>query len=208
MLGGGLCLIAYLPALAQVTHYAVKLTPDFEQRVLHGKERIEFSSDAGVTDWQKKEGLKITEVKVAGGEVTVGEKGVQVRVTANGRHLLQLKYDASAGQGFRWFTAATPSQEHSHKTGFFTAFYCDAWMVCDNSPSQRATLRLEIVIPRWQSDGMSLRAIGPGKGVKEWRDKEGNHFDFEQTEPVQTYLFSFGVAPLTSQTWLTKMTCN
>jgi len=38
----------------------VKLTADFEHQVLHGEERIEFSTDAGVTEWQKKEGLKVT----------------------------------------------------------------------------------------------------------------------------------------------------
>ena len=196
MLGSGLCLIAYLPASAQATHYFVKLTPDFEHHVLHGEERIEFSADPGVTQWQNKEGLKITEAKVEGGEATVGEKSVEVRLAASGTHVLQFKYEAVAGQGFRWLTGAASSQEHSDKTGFFTAFYCDAWMVCDNSPAQRATLRLEIVIPKQQGGAMGLLAVGPGKRGNEWRDKDGNHSVFEQGEPMQTYLFSFGVARL------------
>ena len=185
---------AYLPGSAQTTHYLVKLTPDFERHVLHGEERIEFSADSGITAWQKRETLNIAEAKVAGGEATIEEKGVQVRVATGGQHVLQFKYEAVEGQGIRWLAGSVASNTNSDKAGFFSAFYCDAWMVCDISPAQRATLRLEIVIPIQQSGGMSFRAAGPGKRGKEWRDKEGNHFVFQQSEPVQTYLFSFGVA--------------
>jgi aminopeptidase N len=195
LLGGGLCWWVCLPASAQATHYSVKLTPDFERHVLHGEERIEFSAEAGVTEWQKKEGLKITEAKVAGGEAKISENGVSVRVAAAGKHVLQFQYEAAAGQGLRWFAGPAQDQENSDKTGFFTAFYCEAWMVCDTSPAQRATLRLEIVIPLQQS-AMGFRAAGPGRRGKEWRGGDGGHFVFEQNEPVQTYLFSFGVAKI------------
>jgi len=196
LLCGALWWFACLPTRAQATHYSVKLTADFEHQVLHGEERIEFSTDAGVTEWQKKEGLKITEVKVTGGEATVSESGVSVRVAAGGRHLLQFKYEAAGGQGLRWFAGPAPRQEYSDKAGFFTAFYCEAWMVCDTSPAQRATLRLEIVIPLQHGGAMGFHAVGPGKRGKEWRARDGDHFVFEQNEPVQTYLLSFGVARL------------
>src|SRR5438045_5263724 len=65
-------------------------------------------------------------------------------------------------------------------------------MVCDNSPDQRATLALEIIVPA--SGG--LNAAGPGRLRKQWQDKQGEHFVFNQSRPVQTYLFSFGVAKL------------
>ena len=76
--------------------------------------------------------------------------------------------------------------------GFDADFYCEAWMVCDNSPAQRATLVLEIVLPT----ASGLKAVGPGRLKKEWQNKEGEHSVFEQRAPVQTYLFSFGVAKL------------
>jgi len=196
LLCGALWWFACLPTRAQATHYSVKLTADFEHQVLHGEERIEFSTDAGVTEWQKKEGLKVTEAKVTGGEATVSESGVSVRVAAGGRHLLQFKYEAAGGQGLRWFAGPAPRQEYSDKAGFFTAFYCGAWMVCDTSPAQRATLRLDIVIPFQHGGAMGFRAVGPGKRGKEWRARDGDHFVFEQNEPVQTYLLSFGVARL------------
>jgi len=42
--------------------------------------------------------------------------------------------------------------------------------------------------------------VGPGHRGKEWRGRDGDHFVFEQSEPVQTYLFSFGVARLVAAT--------
>lgn len=188
-----LCVFAGLPASAQTTHYSVKLTPDFENHVLRGDERVEFWADAGVTEWQKKEGLRIVEAKVDGGEVAGSENIVRARVATGGRHVLRFKYEAVAGQGLRWLPGPPPRQEYSFKTGLVAAFYCDAWMVCDNSPGQRASLRLEIVI-LWRAGGnVGFRPAGPGRPVKEWRGRDGDHFVFEQREPVQTYLFSFGV---------------
>src|SRR6516225_4441684 len=196
LLCGALYWFGSLPASGQATRYSVQVTPDFERHVLRGEERIEFSANSRDTEWQKKEGLKITEAKVARGKVTVNEKGVSVHAVAPGKHVLQFKYEAGAGQGLRWFADAASNPKRSDGTGFFTAFYCDAWMVCDSSPAQRATLRLEIVIPFQQGGAMSLRAVGAGKRGKQWRAKDGNHFVFDQGEPVQTYLFSFGVAKL------------
>jgi aminopeptidase N len=104
-----------------------------------------------------------------------------------GRHTLNVKYTAAPGRGIKWL---------ADNAGLITAFYCEAWMVCDNSPNQRATLQLEIVVPlKSATNGVSgFRAVGPGIRGKEKRGADGDHFEFEQNEPVQTYLFSFGVA--------------
>jgi aminopeptidase N len=198
LLCGTLCWFGALPASAQATHYSVKLAADFERHILRAEERIEFSASPGTTEWQKEAGVKISEARVAGGKTMVGEKGVSVELHSGGRHVLKFKYEAGSGQGLRWLAGSTASNTNSGISGFFSAFYCDAWMVCDGSPAQRATLRLEIVVPAQQNEGgaMSLRAVGPGKRGKKWRDKDGSHFVFEQNEPAQTYLFSFGVARL------------
>ena len=176
-------------AAAQSTHYTVKLAADFERQLLRGDETIEFQADAGEVEWQKQAGLRVVSASVADGEVTVAEQAVRVGLRSGGRHSLKLKYTAAAGRGIRWF---------AHNAGLATAFYCEAWMVCDNSPGQRATLQLEIAVPlRPPPHGASgFRAVGPGRRGKEWRGRDGDHFVFEQSDPVQTYLFSFGVAQL------------
>jgi aminopeptidase N len=181
--------------VAQTTHYSVRLTPDFERKLLRGEETIEFQADAGVVEWQKQTGLRVINANVADGDVTVDEQAVRVRLRSGGRHSLKLNYTAAAGRGIRWFGGAVPRREYSRDSGFATAFYCEAWMACDSSPGQRATLRLEIVIPLKEGD-IGFRAVGPGRRGREWCARDGDHFIFEQSDPVQTYLFSFGVARL------------
>jgi hypothetical protein len=100
LLCGAACWFGSLAASAQATHYSVKVTPDFERHILYGEEQIEFSAAPGVTEWQKKEGLKITETRVAGGKVTVGENDVRAQLDLGGKHVLRFKYEASPVKGF------------------------------------------------------------------------------------------------------------
>lgn len=170
-------------AFAQVTHYSVKLIPDFDGRILRGEETIEFRHDAGTVEWQRQLKMEIFHATSNDGDVSVVNESVTLHLRTSGNHTAHIEYTAATARGIEWF---------ADKAGFDTAFYCEAWMVCDNSPGQRATLTLEIVLP--VESGLS--AAGPGELKKQWRDKEGKHFLFEQTAPVQTYLFSFGVAKL------------
>jgi len=190
------CAFSSAAAVAQSTHYSVKLAPDFERQLLRGEETIEFQADAGEVEWQKQAGLRVASANVADGEVTVAEQAVRVHLCSSGRHSLKLRYTAAAGRGIQWFAGAAPRREYSPDSGFATAFYCEAWMVCDSSPGQRATLRLELVIPFKEGGNVGFRAVGPGRRGREWRGRDGDHFVFEQNDPVQTYLFSFGVARL------------
>jgi len=172
-------------ALAQVTHYTVKLTPDFDAKVLRGEETIAMHREVADAEWQKSAALKISSASSSDGDVFVSDEKVNLRrrVEGAGTHSVFIKYTTGAARGIQWF---------ADKAGFDTAFFCEAWMVCENSPAQRATLTLEIVLP--VASGLS--AVGPGELKKRWRDKEGEHFLFEQHEPMQTYLFSFGAAKL------------
>ena len=170
-------------AAAQVTHYTVKLTPDFDAKILRGEETIAMHREVADAEWQKSGALKIASANSSDGDVVVSDEKVSLHRRVPGTHTVYIKYSAAAARGIEWF---------ADKAGFDTAFYCEAWMVCENSPAQRATLTLEIVLPV----ASGLNAVGPGELKKRWRDKEGEHFLFEQHEPMQTYLFSFGVAKL------------
>jgi hypothetical protein len=109
----------------------VKLVPDFERHVLLGDETIEFQADAGEVEWQKQAGLHIVSSKVAKGAVTVAEQLVTVHVLSAGRHSVHFKFEAAAGRGIKWFES---------NEGLATAFYCETWMVCDNSPASEPHL--------------------------------------------------------------------
>lgn len=176
-------LILVPTARAQVTHYTVRLTPDLDHHLLLGEETIEFHHDAGDIEWQKQSGLQITDTKLTDGELSLADQALSIRLPRGGKHVVRFEYSAAPSRGITWFTK---------ESGFDTAFNCAAWMVCDTSPAQRATLTLEIILPPVSG----LSAVGPGRLKKEWRNKEGAHFLFEQSAPVQTYLFSFGVTKL------------
>ncbi len=161
------------------THYDIKLTPDFEKRMLRGHEELTFDHAAGRVELNKQAGLQILKAELADGEVTSTSDKVSLQLKGGGRHILKVDYMALPTDGFHW----APDEE-----GFDTAFYCEAWMVCDNSAGQRATLRLEVVLP---AEG-GWNVAGPGRRLP----RSGPSVVFEQIAPVQTYLFSFGVARL------------
>ena len=183
-----LVLLLQVPAAqAQVTHYWVKLTPDLAHQVLQGEETIEFHHAAGNVEWHKQSRLHVSRVSSRDGGATLKDEIVIAHVRANGKHLVHFEYTAAPARGITWF---------QNQMGFDTAFYCDTWMVCDDSPGQRATLTLEIILPA----STDMTAVCPGLFRKQWHDGTVNHFVFVQSVPVQTYLFSFGVAKLNRST--------
>ena len=181
--GAALALLL-LPATAsplELTRYAVKLRADLERRMLHGEEVVTLHAEAGTLRLRKNPSLEI--VRFTGGELRNDGDGVEIHLARSGRQELRFEYTAAAGRGLRFLADGQ---------GFFTTFYCDVWMVCDDSPAERARLDLEIALPA----ASGLVAVGPGQPQRSWREGDARHFRFEQAEPVQTYLWSFAAARL------------
>jgi hypothetical protein len=84
-------------AVAQSTHYSVKLVPDFERQLLRGEETIEFQAEAGAVEWEKQAGLRVVSADVADGEVTVAEQAVRVRLRSGGRHRFEAQIHGGCG---------------------------------------------------------------------------------------------------------------
>ena len=171
-----------LPASEEATHYSVTLRPDFKKQVFQGEEQLEFQSAAGVVQFSKQPGLRIA--KVTGGSLVKDGASVRVRLRKSGRQSLRFRYTVAAGRGLKWL---------ANDKGFLSTFYCDAWMICNDRPDHRATMRLEIVLP-----ASDFLPVGPGRLVSSTQVKGERHFVFEQAEPVQTYLFGFVAARLLS----------
>src|SRR5437867_10951124 len=127
--------------MAQSTHYSVKLAPDFEHQLLKGDETIEVQADAGEVEWQKQAGLRVMSANVADGDVTVNEHAVRVRLRSGGKHILGVKYTASAGGGMRWVASAVPLRADSSDSGFSTALYWEEVFVSSTTHGYRATSR-------------------------------------------------------------------
>jgi aminopeptidase N len=170
------------PAPEEATHYSVTLRPDFRKQVFQGEEQLEFQSAAGVVQFSKQPGLRIA--KVAGGSLVKDGASVRVRLRKSGRQSLRFRYTVAAGRGLKWL---------ANDKGFLSTFYCDAWMICNDRPDHRATMRLEIVLP-----ASDFLPVGPGRLVSSTQVKGERYYVFEQAEPVQTYLFSFAAARLLS----------
>jgi len=176
-----------LPAPEEATRYSVTLRPDFRKQVFQGEEQLDFQAAAGIVQFSKQPGLRIT--KVTGGNlVKDGASGaaVRVRLKRSGRQTLRFRYTVTAGRGLKWL---------ANDKGFLSTFYCDAWMICNDRPDHRATMRLEIVQP-----ASDFLPVGPGRLVSSTQVKGEHHYVFEQAEPVQTYLFSFAAARLQGST--------
>lgn len=167
---------------AGAPHYDVTLTVDAESHLLRGHESIRFDQNGSTMRWDKQALLQLHESHFPDGNLKMTDTSVDAATTRKGRHVMDFEYTASATRGFRWLTK---------EPGLFTAFWCTAWMVCASSPDQQATLRLEIIVK-----DPALTAVGPGVLRRQWRDVEGAHWVFETPTPVQTYLWSFAVAPL------------
>jgi len=182
-----LILLSVASASAQVTDYSVQLRPDLDRHVLHGEETIEFNQDQGSAQWRKQPGLQVSRISSPDGNAVLTDDTVRLLPHTGGRHVLHIEYTAAPARGINWFT---------EQLGFDTDFFCEAWMLCDNNPDQRATLTLELVLPI----ARGLSAAGPGLLEKHWRDQTDEHFVFRQNAPVQTYLFSFGVGKLNRST--------
>src|ERR1700682_1325662 len=91
------CAFSAAAAVAQSTHYSVKLVPDFERQLLRGEETIEFQADAGAIEWEKQAGLRVVSADVADGEVTVAEQAGGVPLRTGGGARLKSKYTGEAG---------------------------------------------------------------------------------------------------------------
>ena len=171
-----------LPAPEEATRYSVTLRPDFKKQVFQGEEQLDFQAAAGVVQFSKQPGLRIT--KVTGGSLVKDGASVRVRLRKSGRQSLRFRYTVAAGRGLKWL---------ANDKGFLSTFYCDGWMICNDRPDHRASMRLEIVLP--PSDFLP---VGPGRLVSSTQVKGERHFVFEQAQPVQTYLFSFAAGRLLS----------
>jgi hypothetical protein len=115
------CLLIFFSAaaaaFAQVTHYTVKLTADFDTKVFLGEETIAFHHDVGDRVWQKQAGLQISGSSSSDGDVLVSDEKVVLHRRDAIARTVHLKYTAATGRGIQWF---------ADKAGFDTAFYCEA----------------------------------------------------------------------------------
>lgn len=168
-----------------VTHYDARIEPDLMNKTIVGTVRISFTSLA--------DNLNTIELDCGALSVdSVRENEEALRFTRSGRRLsISLSRPAKARERRRIEVAyhgapLSGIRFYPDRGQVYTAFSTSQWMVCVDAPEDRATLRLNLVVPakfRTVANGrfVARRDSAGGKAAHEWR----------QENPVPTYTFGF-----------------
>ncbi|HSE31300.1 MAG TPA: M1 family metallopeptidase [Pyrinomonadaceae bacterium] len=170
-----------------VIDYNLRLEPDIDRKSLTGKESIKLLALT----------TNLTEIEFNCGELTIDsvkEKGVAQNFVRRDRKLiisldrparrnetreLEIEYHGTPRRGIRFF----PERQQ-----VYTIFSTSQWMVCVDEPDDRATFRLNLILPATVTgvaNGRMLgrRTLANNKISHEWR----------QESPIPSYVFGFSV---------------
>jgi aminopeptidase N len=170
-----------------VTHYDLRLEPDIDRKSVTGTETIRFvSRTTGLREVELNCGeLLIDSVKELGAPQKFVRRERQLIVSLsraakrNENREIEIEYHGLPRRGIRFWL---------DRRQVYTVFSTSQWMICLDSPDQRATLNLKLVLPSGltaiANDQMVAQAaLANGKVLSEWR----------QDASVPTYLFGFVV---------------
>jgi aminopeptidase N len=168
-----------------VRHYGVELSLDVAAGTITGKERIELTISEPTTSLVFDSGALIVDAirtDGAGGALPFVQRSRRLIVTlpsearAGERRTLDIAYHGAPRTGLTLL--ATSAQA-------YTAFSTSHWMVAVDSPSDRATLELEVGVPS------GWRAAGSGREVSR-SDRAGvATYRWRQDRAVSSFLFGF-----------------
>ncbi|HEX8124812.1 MAG TPA: M1 family metallopeptidase [Allosphingosinicella sp.] len=168
----------------EVTHYEVTLKPNFESGSIEGRTRITVRASGAGTDRFRftENGLALEHADVDGRQATV--------VRSSSGIIVRLKEPLRAGRTakLRFHYRGKPERGlvFGEGTAYSNYFTCH-WMVCDlDRPGDKATLRLDLILPAGKSSIASGRSAGKspaGRGLERHR--------WIQDRPYSAYLFGF-----------------
>jgi aminopeptidase N len=174
-----------------VEHYAARIEPDLAAKTLTGRVRIDLTTEAAGYDTLEFDcgELKITSVSVDGRTqpFTLNLDHLLVhlasRTHAGDRLAVTVEYTGVPRFGLEF--APEVSQ-------VYTIFSTSQWLVCNDIPSAKATIDLELVVPAQLAviaNGRQIsRSVRPdGKQILLWRE----------SHPIPTYTFGFAAGTFT-----------
>ena len=171
-----------------VIHYDAQVEPDIMTKSVRGKVVLRISTRSLTAD------ARVSEIELDSGQLiidSVSEEKIPLKFTVADRHLkivippsqkeirnIAIAYHGTPRWGIRFF----PEQAQ-----VYTVFSTSQWMPCVDAPDDRATLRMQLILPREftaTANGRLLRTFPAGssrKIVHEWL----------QDKPIPTYIFGF-----------------
>jgi aminopeptidase N len=169
-----------------VTHFHVTLKPDFASGSIEGVTRIIVRGTGAGAERIRFSGndLVLEAVEVDGRPATVTRSGPAMSVQLNRRlragrtATLRLRYRGKPRRGIVF----------GEGTAYSNYFTCD-WMVCDiDRPGDKATLRLDLILPAGKTSiasGIQAGRTEAGPGLERHR--------WVQDRPYSAYLFGFAI---------------
>lgn len=166
-----------------VLNYQVQLKPDILAKTIVGEVRLTFS----VAPTTKKVILdcgRLTIIDIKGKAVKdFQQQKRQLRLTLSEKlettNEIVISYRGKPKRGLLFLSE--PSQMH-------TVYFTSEWMVCNDAPSDKATLTLNLILPN------NLTGIASGALIKEAPLADNLvKYTWQQTSPTPAYTYGFAV---------------
>lgn len=166
-----------------VQHYRVRLQPDIAAGTLRGEENVRLCLRGDGDAVSLDAGALVIDTALMGKQVLpTSRNGKALAITlprayrAGACLTLRLSYSGKASYGL---------QLHAERRQAYTIFSTSQWMPANDAPSDRATLDLDVVLPR------ELQAIGTGTALPMRHEKEFATHRWRLRKPMPSYLYGF-----------------
>ena len=166
-----------------VLKYDVYLEPHFSNNYIEGSVSIEFSKGPKTDKVVFNSGeLVVTDIE--GEHVTdyiQKDKKTIISLAKNDNkiHEIKLSYHGNPTKGLVFF---------DNPQKLYSVYFTSEWMICNTSPNDRATLELDILVPK----GLTCVASGTLKDTIETDNKIKYSFTQDYATPAYTYGFTLG----------------
>ena len=166
-----------------VGHYGVELSLDLAAGTITGKERVDLAISQPTVSLVFDSGALIVDsIRSSGAALPFAQRARRLIVTlptesrAGERRTLDITYHGAPRTGLTLSAGGAQA---------YTAFSTSQWMVAVDSPSDRATLELEVGVPA------GWRAAGSGREVGRSARAGVTTYRWRQDREVSSFLFGF-----------------
>jgi aminopeptidase N len=180
-------------AETDILHYSCDIELDILRKTVHGRVTITFNIVSTGTKLSLDCGnLVIESVNIKGKAIPFNMKGSKLSLEVrdipktNQPYKVDIQYHGSPTRGINFF----PELEQ-----VYTVFSTSQWLVCKDSPDDKATLSMRITCPS------HLKVVGCGELVKKTTLNENKILvEWNQSKVFPTYTFGFAVGPYNENT--------
>lgn len=165
-----------------VRRYEVRLEPDLAHQSLTGEVQIYFTVTSGTSEVVLDAG-KLEIISLEGEAVThYQQQGNRLLVSigelAQSETVIQIRYKGQPTQGLVW--SDDPLQVYS-------VYFTREWMVCHDTPADKASIQLELLIPE------SLSCVANGTLISNTSEEEEKCL-YTWNQAVETPAYTYGFA--------------